>query len=222
MLVRLLVMACAPAWLMFGLGLAVIRLLRRQRPLFLLHDRVGYQGAPLVVPKLATASVPGNQRKLFGLVEIATGPPVDIYVEGNFERWLRRSGLDEVPQLALVASGRMRLIGPRPVTASEVAEMYETVELRGLDFLKPGLLGLWQLLDRDAYTLAERAELDAAMIRHWSASLRRRVLLTALGQFVRRLSPNGSAVETPPRWLAEIVAPVITSVRVSPGESDEH
>ena len=183
---RAAIAAAAPVWLTASGIIILARLGQGRRPLLLFHDRVGLHRAPLWVPKIPTMVVPGNERVLGGIIERASGPPVDGDVETAFERWLRQSGLDELPQLALVALGKMRLVGPRPVTATEIAEMEEGGRL-AIDRLAPGLLGVWQLLDREAYTLEERRALDAWMVDHWCGHLERRIIWLGLRQAWARL-----------------------------------
>lgn len=81
-------------------------------------------------------------------------------------KFLRRSSLDELPQLWNVLTGRMSLVGPRPIVAAE-AEKY------GSDFayylaVKPGLAGLWQASGRSTLTYDERVALDRRYAEQWS------------------------------------------------------
>ncbi|NTF17720.1 exopolysaccharide biosynthesis polyprenyl glycosylphosphotransferase [Agrobacterium rubi] len=79
---------------------------------------------------------------------------------------LRKTGLDELPQLFNVLRGDMSLVGPRPVTTSEmdqygaVAERYKRV--------RPGITGLWQVSGRSDTTYAQRVNLDAWYVANWS------------------------------------------------------
>jgi lipopolysaccharide/colanic/teichoic acid biosynthesis glycosyltransferase len=102
---------------------------------------------------------------------------------------LRHSGIDELPQLLLVVAGRMRIVGPRPATLQELAEIgADNVENRlAVDELYPGMVGVWQVLDRHNYTFKQRCALDLFMLEHWSAALRRRVVWIAAKQALRRL-----------------------------------
>lgn len=185
--IRGLVMLTIPVWAAALVLLILGRAARGRRPWIVLHRRVGHGREPLLVPKIATASVPGNARRAFGLVEIASGEPIRIDVDGPFERWLRHSGLDELPQLVLVSAGRMRVVGPRPVTSSEIDAMLASGDRLGIDHLHPGLVGLWQVLDRHAYELGERRDLDLAMIDHWCPLLQRRIIARALRQIAHRI-----------------------------------
>ncbi|WBQ14331.1 exopolysaccharide biosynthesis polyprenyl glycosylphosphotransferase [Hyphomonadaceae bacterium BL14] len=81
--------------------------------------------------------------------------------------WLiRKTNLDELPQLINVLRGDMSLVGPRPMTLSQISAYgdYMTAYAR----MRPGLTGLWQTNGRNQTTFAERARLDAWYVRNWS------------------------------------------------------
>jgi exopolysaccharide biosynthesis polyprenyl glycosylphosphotransferase len=77
-------------------------------------------------------------------------------------RWLRRTSLDELPQLWNVLRGEMSLVGPRPPIPYEVAR-YRPEHLRRLA-VKPGITGLWQVSGRNRTTFEEMVALDLAYI----------------------------------------------------------
>lgn len=84
-------------------------------------------------------------------------------------RFLRKTSLDELPQLWNVVAGDMSLVGPRPVVDAEVGKY-------GADFdlyqrVLPGLTGLWQVSGRNNLTYEERVALDAYYVRNWSVWL---------------------------------------------------
>jgi exopolysaccharide biosynthesis polyprenyl glycosylphosphotransferase len=81
-------------------------------------------------------------------------------------RWLRRSSLDELPQLVNVLRGEMSLVGPRPPLPDEVAQ-YDDVALRRLT-VKPGLTGLWQVSGRSELSWDESVALDLGYADNWS------------------------------------------------------
>src|SRR5579875_61130 len=86
-----------------------------------------------------------------------------------FGAWLRRTSLDELPQLVNVLRGEMSLVGPRPCLAYET-ELYEPHHFDR--FLVPaGMTGLWQVTARARVTLKEALDLDAAYARSWSLGL---------------------------------------------------
>lgn len=87
----------------------------------------------------------------------------------RFGRWLRKTSLDELPQLVNVLRGEMSLVGPRPCLA------YETEHFEPQHFdrflVKPGLTGLWQVTARATSTFTEALDLDATYVHSWSLKL---------------------------------------------------
>ncbi len=98
-------------------------------------------------------------------------------------RILRRTSLDELPQLWNVLRGDMALVGPRPVTAEELREYGAAAD----DYLRvaPGITGLWQVSGRNALSLGERIALDAAYARGQCATLDAAILLRTLPVLLR-------------------------------------
>ncbi len=93
-------------------------------------------------------------------------------------RFLRRTSLDELPQLWNVLVGDMSLVGPRPTSFS--AETYPLWHTERLDVL-PGLTGLWQVLGRGNTELDERARLDIAYIEKRCVWLDLQILMRTVG-----------------------------------------
>ncbi len=81
-------------------------------------------------------------------------------------RFLRRSSIDELPQLINVIKGEMSLVGPRPLILEEDAFVQEWARKR-LD-LKPGITGLWQVLGRSDIPFDEMTKLDYVYVTNWS------------------------------------------------------
>lgn len=88
---------------------------------------------------------------------------------------LRRSSLDEVPQLLNVMLGEMSIVGPRPPIPYEV-EAYELWHRKRLD-MKPGLTGLWQVSGRNRLPFEEMVRLDLFYIENWSLLLDLKIIL---------------------------------------------
>jgi lipopolysaccharide/colanic/teichoic acid biosynthesis glycosyltransferase len=84
-------------------------------------------------------------------------------------RWLRRTSLDEVPQLFNVLFGQMSLVGPRPALAWEVALF--PPELRRRTEVLPGLTGLWQVSGRSRLGTPDMLRLDVEYVDSWSLGL---------------------------------------------------
>ena len=93
-------------------------------------------------------------------------------------RLLRRTSLDELPQVFNVFKGEMSLVGPRPPIPYEV-ECYETWHRKRLD-VKPGLTGLWQVSGRYRLSFDQMVQLDIYYIENWSLWLDLKIILKTL------------------------------------------
>lgn len=115
------------------------------------------------VTSLLTEAQPvaGGADRLFKLSEDPRVTPVG--------RLLRRSSLDELPQLLNVLLGQMSLVGPRPVLAWE-AELFGEHERRRFE-VRPGITGLWQVSGRNRLTMREALLLDVEYVRRFSLTL---------------------------------------------------
>lgn len=100
-------------------------------------------------------------------------------------RFTRSSSIDELPQLWNVLKGELSLIGPRPVTKSEL-ERYEKASSIFLS-IKPGITGLWQVSGRNDTTYEERIALDLFYVQHWSFLLDLKIIYrTAIVMLTRK------------------------------------
>lgn len=98
-------------------------------------------------------------------------------------RFLRKSSLDELPQLFNVLRGEMSIVGPRPTSfAPETYRLWQTARLDVL----PGLTGLWQIVGRGSMEFDERVRLDIAYIERQSLTLDFAILLRTIGAVLRR------------------------------------
>ncbi|MGO9761232.1 MAG: sugar transferase [Solirubrobacteraceae bacterium] len=104
----------------------------------------------------------------------------------KFGRWLRRTSLDELPQLINVLRGDMSLVGPRPCIPYE-AENFGSHHLRRFS-VPQGLTGLWQVTARANSTYLEALDMDVAYARGWSLGLDLRLLLRTPLQVLRQRS----------------------------------
>ncbi|MEU6773224.1 sugar transferase [Streptomyces sp. NPDC046759] len=96
---------------------------------------------------------------------------------------LRRSSLDELPQLVNVVRGHMSLVGPRPPLPEEVEEYTPDIKRRLL--VKPGLTGLWQVSGRSDLPWDEAVRLDLGYVDNWSMTLDLSILLRTGAAVVR-------------------------------------
>jgi len=154
---------------------ALVVLLGSGRPLFFGHERIGRGGRRFLCWKLRTMHVDaeGHLERDTGLRSrwIANGYKLP---NGNdprvtrVGRWLRRTYIDEIPQLINVMGGSMSLVGPRPVVAVELEEFGE----RAPELLraKPGLIGAWTSRGRQRPDYPERAAIELEYVQNRSAS----------------------------------------------------
>lgn len=102
----------------------------------------------------------------------------------RFGRFLRRTSLDELPQLWNVLNGTMSLVGPRPIVAAEVEKYGE--HFRDYCAVKPGVTGLWQVSGRSELTYPQRVELDRHYARNWSLRADAHILMRTWSCVVNR------------------------------------
>ena len=146
------------------------------------HRRVGRHGKTLWVYKFRSMWPSGGyaRRSSFLIEKVADDEPKaklgpDPRVTSGFAAFCRRHSLDELPQLAQVAAGRMSMVGPRPITRFELDEYYDPDAMEVLS-VKPGLTGLWQIRGRSRLTYRQRKRLDLFLVRRFSAGLYFRIM----------------------------------------------
>jgi lipopolysaccharide/colanic/teichoic acid biosynthesis glycosyltransferase len=139
---------------------------------FFRQVRVGLGGRAFSIAKFRTMRVGADD-------EVTQLRAQSIYSDGRLfkvredprvtrlGRWLRRTSLDELPQLLNVLRGDMALVGPRPPVASEV-ELYEEHHYARFD-VKPGMTGPWQVSGRNEISdFEEVVKLETQYIREWT------------------------------------------------------
>lgn len=102
-------------------------------------------------------------------------------------KFLRKTSLDELPQIMNVFQGKMSLVGPRPIVADEMKNYGEMIDY--FKAVKPGMTGLWQVSGRNDLSYEERVQLDVWYVRNWSIELDIIILVKTL---VIVLSKKGS------------------------------
>ncbi len=154
------------------LAVAVMVRLSDRGPALFGHERIGRGGRPFKCLKFRSMVIDADQR-LAAL--LATDPAarrewdrdhklrVDprITSVGDF---LRRSSLDELPQLINVLRGEMSIVGPRPIVAAEVPRY--GARFHWYCQVRPGITGLWQVSGRNDTTYRRRVALDTIYARH--------------------------------------------------------
>ncbi len=99
-------------------------------------------------------------------------------------RFIRRTSIDELPQLFNVLTGQMSLVGPRPPIPYEV-EKYQSWHMRRVQTMRPGITGLWQVEGRSRTTFDEMVRLDLRYIRNWSIWLDIKILFKTVAVVLR-------------------------------------
>ena len=161
---------------------AVLIRLDTPGPVFYSARRLGRNGVPFRFYKLRSMynGAHESKRRLLHLNEV-DGPVFKLANDPRVTRagrWLRRTSLDELPQLFNVLRGDMSLVGPRPPIPEEV-EKYEPWQRRRLD-VKPGITCLWQISGRSKLGFNEWMRLDLEYIKHRSFRLDIKILLRTI------------------------------------------
>ncbi|MBV9303392.1 MAG: sugar transferase [Acidobacteriaceae bacterium] len=161
-------------------------MLSRRSPL-VAHRRVGKGGKPIWVYKVRTmwsGKNPPDTR--FRFIEFLKGTEVpeckcrvDPRVTSRVAVLWRRYSIDEMPQLWLVMTGEMSMVGPRPMTEGELVRHYGADSSRILQ-AKPGLTGLWQIRGRSKLNYRQRRRLDLFMLKKWSLALYAAILFATV------------------------------------------
>jgi lipopolysaccharide/colanic/teichoic acid biosynthesis glycosyltransferase len=147
-------------------------------PVFFLQKRIGLQGRTFRIVKFRTMTRDAERRTKGQW--ITAGNP---YVT-PIGRFLRKTSLDELPELVNVLRGDMSLVGPRPTLPDQVAK-YDEFQRRRLD-MRPGITGWAQVNGRNSISWMERIKLDVWYVDHWTPWLDIRILFMTIGQVLRQ------------------------------------
>ncbi len=181
----IVIIAFSPVFIIISL---FIRLTSRG-PVIFKQARVGLRGRPFYLYKFRTmvANAEDIKKQLNDKNEV-DGPVFKIKDDPRVTKvgkFLRKSGLDELPQLFNVLKGEMSLIGPRPPLQSETLQ-YKRWQLRRLS-VKPGLSCFWQIKpERNSIRFDKWMELDLAYIDNWSIRLDLLILVKTVGTVFKR------------------------------------
>lgn len=156
------------------------------------HQRIGYGGKPFACLKFRSMLVNADE-------VLATLLATDAVAQAEWQRdfklrndpritavghFLRRTSLDELPQLWNVLRGDMSLVGPRPVIAEELSRYAEDAEYYLM--AKPGMTGLWQVSGRNDLDYQTRVYMDGWYVKNWSLWYDMAILCNTVSVVLRR------------------------------------
>jgi exopolysaccharide production protein ExoY len=168
------------------IAMALLIRLTTGSPVIYAHQRVGAQGRLFRCFKFRTmvnngaevlerhlASDPVSAREWSTARKLSKDPRVT-----RLGALLRRSSIDELPQLFNVLRGDMSCVGPRPIVVEELRPYGENAQ----DYLaaRPGMTGIWQVCGRNSLSYDSRVKLDAMYVRHWSMLLDLAILIKTI------------------------------------------
>lgn len=188
-----LTLVTAPIWLPIILFMGFLVKLTSRGPVFFVQERLGKSGRIFRLLKFRTMYVDADRiladyfeaeperkaewetyRKLRGRDPRVTG----------VGRFLRRTSLDELPQLFNVLTGQMSLVGPRPYMPEEKRSMSDSTAI--ILAARPGLTGLWQTSGRNRLTFQDRINLDRWYVMNWRLWLDVEILVKTFRSVLRR------------------------------------
>jgi lipopolysaccharide/colanic/teichoic acid biosynthesis glycosyltransferase len=186
-------LAALPVFIFCTLLMALMIRARSPGPIFFRQERVGYRGRRFKLYKFRTMHVSADdsehQKHFAQLVQskVAMGK-----LDGRGDRrlipggrWLRASGLDELPQIINVLRGEMSIVGPRPCIPYELAQ-YSFAQ-RERFAATPGLTGLWQVSGKNRTTFDEMVQLDIRYARSRSLWLDSKIILRTVPALVHQV-----------------------------------
>ncbi len=177
-----LLVALAPLFLALGLLVRVLV----GRPAFFRQRRGGLYGRPFTMLKFRTMRLGAEAERATLLARNEMDGPVFKLADDprvtRFGRLLRRTSLDELPQLLNVLAGQMSLVGPRPLPVGETQEL-QGGHRRRLS-MRPGLTCLWQVSGRNDLSFGEWMALDLHYVDKWSLGLDLAILLRTIPAIV--------------------------------------
>lgn len=161
-----------------GVLMLILIKLDSKGPIFFKQERVGKDGHPFQIFKFRTM--------VEGAVHMGAGYLIekDDFRITRVGKFLRRTSLDELPQLINILRGEMSLVGPRPTLRYQV-EQYDDWQKRRL-LVKPGVTGWAQIHGRNELSWNERIEYDIWYLEHWSVSLDLKILMKTLWIVLKR------------------------------------
>lgn len=170
----IVILVCSPLLLLGCLCIALMVRLDSKGPVFFAHQRVGRYGRSFACYKFRSMVVDSKERLE---AYLATHPEAEAEWKREFKlkedpritrigKFLRKTSLDELPQLWNVLKGDMSLVGPRPIVAEEVSKY--GIYIDDYYLVRPGITGIWQVNGRSNTTYEERVQMDSWYVHNWS------------------------------------------------------
>ena len=189
--VTIALVACfvfAPVMVIVALAVA----LERRGPVIFRHTRIGKDGLRFQVLKFRSMRVDAEQVLAAHLSEnpqAAAEWTRDHKLRDDpritaLGRFLRKSSLDELPQLFNVLAGEMSVVGPRPIVEAEIARYGRF--FKAYCCVRPGITGIWQVSGRNNVSYRRRVAMDALYARHKSIMLDFRLMVATIPAVVTR------------------------------------
>lgn len=175
----LIVVASAPLWAPLAALVALAVRIADGSPVVFRQERAGLGGRPFSMMKFRT---------------MKSGEGSDAERTTRLGRLLRSTSLDELPQLLHVLSGKMALVGPRPLPTAYLPR-YSPEQARRHE-VRPGITGWAQVNGRNAISWDEKFRLDVWYVDNRSLLLDAKILFLTVWRTVRREGINSSATET--------------------------
>jgi exopolysaccharide biosynthesis polyprenyl glycosylphosphotransferase len=179
----IVVLAFSPLIALILLILAAAIKLDSPGPVFFLQERVGLHKRRFKMIKLRTMVVDAEARmKEVEHLNEAKGPNFKIKDDPRITRvggFLRKSSLDELPQLINVLRGQMSLVGPRPMSVRDV-DLFDSAIQRKRFSARPGMTCLWQISGRSDLDFDDWLKLDLYYIDNWSIWLDLKILVKTI------------------------------------------
>ena len=169
------VLLTVPLWVPLLLIVAVAVRIGLGSPVFFVQERAGRGGRPFRILKFRT---------------MRNGPGTDAQRLTRFGRLLRASSLDEIPELLLVLTGRMSLVGPRPLPTAYLPR-YSPEQARRHEVL-PGITGWAQVNGRNLLDWDEKFRLDVWYVDHRTLALDIRILFRTVFAVLRHTGISGA------------------------------
>ncbi|WP_415197008.1 sugar transferase [Silvibacterium sp.] len=189
---RAIILLAAPVLLPLSLLIALIVFVTSRGPVLYRHRRLGRFQQPIHVWKFRTMYQNSDELLAQHLHDDAAArlewsschklrddPRVTL-----IGRFLRKTSLDEIPQLLNVLTGEMSIVGPRPIVNEEKSKygMY----LQAFSYAMPGITGLWQVSGRCDLTYEDRVQLDVRYVTRWSLWMEAKILLRTVLVMIHR------------------------------------